>query len=109
MHIENLLYSTAVSELNVQLLLNLTNHPNPFNPTTEISYQVSGDSDVLLKIYNVKGQIVNTLVNEFKSAGEHSIIWNGRDDREQLVESGIYLYQLKAGNEVVSRKMILLK
>ena len=86
-----------------------SNHPNPFNPSTVIRYQVSGDSEVSLKIYNVKGQLVNTLVNDLKPAGEHSVIWNGRDDREKPVESGSYLYQLRAGSEVVSRKMVLVK
>jgi len=90
-------------------VLTLSNHPNPFNPSTTISYHLPEVSRVSLSIYNIKGQLVRAIVNDIKSAGEHSVIWDGIDDREQPVDSGIYLYQLKAGIEVVSKKMVLLK
>ncbi|NQV19232.1 MAG: T9SS type A sorting domain-containing protein [Armatimonadetes bacterium] len=80
------------------------NYPNPFNPTTTISYQLTADSDVDLKIYNVKGQLGETLVNEFKPSGKHSIVWNAEKQA-----SGIYFYKLKAGDFEEIRKMILLK
>jgi len=90
--------------------LELSNYPNPFNPATTISFSVTRNSDFVdLSIYNIKGQLVKQLINDQLLEGQHSLVWNGRDDREQPVESGIYLYQLKTGNNVVSRKMILLK
>lgn len=87
----------------------LGNNPNPFNPVTTISYQLPEDCDVELTIYNIKGQLVKTLVNEIKPPGEHSIIWNGRDDSDKSVSSGIYFYKLKSDNFEKTRKMILLK
>ena len=85
------------------------NYPNPFNPITTISYQLSEISKVSLKIYNIKGQLVNTLINEIKPAGEHSVVWNGIDQSNQSVPSGIYLYRLKTKDDSQIKKMILMK
>ena len=87
----------------------LSNYPNPFNPETTISYQLPEDSEVELIIYNIKGQLVKTLVNELLPAGEHSAIWNGRDTNDKRVGSGIYFYKLEAGDYHKVKKMILLK
>jgi len=96
--------------------MEISNYPNPFNPAgagrspvTTIRYQLPEISKVSLKIYNIKGQLVKALVNEIKPAGEHSIIWDGRDEKEQTVESGIYLYHLRDGTKMVSKKMVLMK
>ena len=85
------------------------NYPNPFNPTTTISYQLPEDSEVELKIYNIKGQKIKNLVNELLPAGAHSIIWNGRDSNGNRVGSGIYFYKLKVGDFQKVRKMMLVK
>ncbi len=85
------------------------NYPNPFNPTTTISFSIPNDSNVELSIFNIKGQKVKTLVNEMLPAGEHSIIWNGRDSNGNRVSSGMYFYKLKAGDFQKVRKMILIK
>ena len=86
------------------------NYPNPFNPETTISYDLSEDSNVELSIYNLKGQIVRTLVNGSQISGHHETVWNGKDDSGKDVSSGIYLYKLNAGNKDIStKKMILLK
>ena len=88
----------------------LSNYPNPFNPTTKISYQLPADSEVELIIYNIKGQKVKTLVDEVLPAGEHSIIWDGRDYNGNRVGSGIYLYKLNVnGKTEAVRKCLLLK
>jgi hypothetical protein len=85
------------------------NYPNPFNPTTAISYQLSAASQVTLKIYDMLGREVATVVNELGSPGKHTAIWNGKNDRGESVASGIYLYQLQSGSSVLTRKMIMLK
>ncbi|HPR17638.1 MAG TPA: S8 family serine peptidase [Candidatus Cloacimonadota bacterium] len=86
------------------------NYPNPFNPTTNISFTLAEESQVKLNIYNVKGQKVRTLVSDKQNAGTHIVTWNGKDDNGSNVGSGIYFYKLQAGARYTSsRKMILLK
>jgi hypothetical protein len=85
------------------------NYPNPYNPATQITYRLPQPGVVSLKIYNVQGQLVRTLVNEYKPAGTHSISWNGRSDLGMKVSSGIYFYRLQAGNFTDTKRMILLK
>jgi len=87
----------------------LPNYPNPFNSMTAISYQLSAVSHVELVIYNILGQKVKTLVRRKQVAGEYLIRWDGRDDAGQEVASGVYIYGLKAGGMVMSRKMLLVK
>ncbi|MCX6135064.1 MAG: T9SS type A sorting domain-containing protein [Ignavibacteriales bacterium] len=85
------------------------NYPNPFNPTTAISYQLSAVSSVALKVYDVLGREVMTLVNGVQAPGSHSVGWDGRDSRGEAVSSGVYLYQLRAGGSAMTRKMVLLR
>ena len=80
------------------------NYPNPFNPTTKISYAIPKAGNVKLVIYNLLGEQVATLVNEFEEAGTHSIDFNG-----QGINSGVYFYQLKDGSFNETKKMVLLK
>jgi hypothetical protein len=88
----------------------LSNYPNPFNPSTTISFSVQQTSSfVILGIYNLKGQKVKILVNEILPIGKHSVIWNGKDEDNNPVSSGIYLYKIRAGDFEKTRKMILLK
>jgi hypothetical protein len=86
------------------------NRPNPFNPTTTIEFSVKERANVQLRIYNVAGQLVRTLVNEAKTPGEvHTATWDGRNDAGQSVSSGVYFYKLVAGSFVQTKKMVLLK
>ena len=85
------------------------NYPNPFNPTTTINYSLKENSNVSLNIYNIKGQKVKQLVSDQLSAGQHSVVWNGKDDSGKSVSSGIYLYKLKTVNFEKTKKMILIK
>lgn len=85
------------------------NNPNPFNPTTEIAFALPNAAHVDLAIYNLLGRRVRTLVSGGREAGEHRVIWDGRDAAGLSVASGVYLYRLSTGNIVESRKMILLK
>jgi len=90
--------------------IEMTNYPNPFNPTTTISFSSTMSTEnTELSIYNLKGQKVKQLVSDKFSAGQHSIVWNGNDDSGKPVSSGIYFYKLKSGNYERTRKMILLK
>jgi len=85
------------------------NYPNPYNPVTQITYQLPQPGVVSLKIYNVQGQLVRTLVNEYKPAGAHSISWNGRSDLGMEVSSGIYFYRIQAGKFTETKRMVLIK
>ena len=96
----------------------LQNSPNPFNVTTTISYAlpviaerelVSGPVHTTLKMYNILGQEVVTLVNETKEAGYHSVQWDGTDGAGQEVPSGVYFYRIEAGTFIETRRMVLLK
>jgi hypothetical protein len=87
----------------------MQNFPNPFNPITEIKYEVPIESQVSLVIYNVLGEVVNTLVDEYQQANIYSVKWDGRDMNGRIVNSGIYFYKLEAGLQVIKRKMTLLK
>ena len=85
------------------------NYPNPFNPITTINYQIPLDQMVILKIYNLIGQEIITLVNEEQYAGNYNIIWNGKDKDNKQLSSGTYFYVLKTQNHSVAKKMLLLK
>ncbi len=85
------------------------NYPNPFNPTTTITYQMPQAGRVSLKIYNMLGQVVRTLVDAEVAAGLHAVTWDGRDGKGDQVASGVYLYQLRVGETIMTRKMLLAK
>jgi len=85
------------------------NYPNPFNPETEISYQLSTFSHVQLKIYDLLGKEIRTLVNSDKPAGSYRISWNGTDNKGKNETSGVYFYRLTANGNISTKKMILLK
>ncbi len=85
------------------------NVPNPFNPTTTIRYDVLTRGDVSLRVYDVSGRLVKTLVNGPQSAGRQSATWDGTDENGNRVGSGVYFYQLKTAGTVFTKKMVLLK
>lgn len=85
------------------------NYPNPFNHETIIKYQLPQSSEVTIKILNPLGQEVRTLFKRRQTAGSYTIVWDGRDEEGRNVESGLYLYQLRAGDLVETRKLILLR
>lgn len=85
------------------------NYPNPFNPSTTIRFALPEASQVSLKIYNARGQLVRTLVSGNYESGVHEIRWDARNDLGETVSSGMYFYRMQAGNFVESRKMVLLR
>ncbi|MBT7039189.1 MAG: T9SS type A sorting domain-containing protein [Bacteroidetes bacterium] len=86
------------------------NYPNPFNPTTNISFAIPNESKVEIEIYNIKGQLVKTIANTSFEQGKHSVMWHGDDKVGKSVASGIYFYKLIVDNkEVGINKMLLLK
>ena len=87
----------------------LPNYPNPFNPSTTITYRVAKTTDVELKIYNVNGELVRTLVTGKQKAGKYTIQWNGVNDNGAPVASGIYFLRMKAGDFSKVQKMTLLR
>jgi len=91
------------------LVLEANNYPNPFNPSTTISYIVPNNGMTTLKIYNLKGQVVRTLVNETREIGSYSATWNGTDDNGQIVSSGMYFYQLSNSGKTITKKMVMTK
>ena len=85
------------------------NFPNPFNPSTQIAYDLAKDSNVRLEIFDLMGRNVKTLVNGKQIAGRHMATWNATDNFGQPVSAGVYLYRLHTANKVFTRKMILMK
>lgn len=85
------------------------NYPNPFNPETEILFQLPAANQVLVKIFNTLGEEILTLVDQQLEAGYHNVHWNGKDEHGNPVSSGLYLYQIRAGSFIQTRKMSLLR
>ncbi len=87
------------------------NYPNPFNPTTSIVFSIKEDNDFAeIEIYNVKGQKVKKLAAQKFSAGEHSVVWNGKDSNNKPVASGVYMYKMSVnGKTINAKKMLMVK
>jgi hypothetical protein len=85
------------------------NFPNPFNPTTTIGYALPEAGDVRVSVFNVLGQEVRILADEHQEAGEHVVVWDGKDSFGSQVASGVYFYRAKLNDYSETRKMVLLK
>jgi PKD repeat protein len=133
--IENMIYASPTRDVENVLTPQVTSlfeaYPNPFNPETRINYSVGIDQTVivrseatkqtslnpepltlnlvLIEVYNIKGQKVRTLVDSPHTAGYYSVVWNGRDDNDREVASGVYLYRMKVGSFTDTKRMILMK
>ena len=111
--LQQLGYPSIFQSLGVKTQL-LPNYPNPFNPETWIPYQLSDDSTVVIHIYNIKGQLIRTIQPGNRKAGvyvtkDKAAYWNGRNQADEPVTSGIYLYSLQAGKFTAIRRMVILK
>ncbi|MBC8457062.1 MAG: T9SS type A sorting domain-containing protein, partial [Deltaproteobacteria bacterium] len=92
----------------------LQNFPNPFNPETWIPFELAKEAEVVIRIYNIKGELVRTLSIGYKPAGsylskEKAVFWNGKNQNGEAVANGLYFYTLKAGKFQATRNMILVK
>jgi hypothetical protein len=98
-------------DVEVVLLYNrlIGNYPNPFNPETTIMFSTAHEGFVCINIYNIRGQRVRGLISEVRGQGNHTVIWDGRNDAGNLVGSGVYFYQMRTGCFVANRRMLLLK
>ncbi|MCZ6766973.1 MAG: T9SS type A sorting domain-containing protein, partial [bacterium] len=85
------------------------NHPNPFNPVTQIRFSVPQDGLARLTIHDISGRLVRVIVNGWMPAGTYVKEWNARNDQGRAVASGVYFYRLEAGQNSVTRKAVLLK
>ncbi|MDP8220366.1 MAG: T9SS type A sorting domain-containing protein [Candidatus Stygibacter frigidus] len=104
-------YFPVGNDIDLPLVTGLgSNYPNPFNPETTISFTTTNSHELTqIDIYNLKGQKIKTLLNEQIPAGQHSVVWNGRNDADKSVSSGVYFYKMKAGKFITMKKMILMK
>jgi flagellar hook assembly protein FlgD len=104
---------TPVTDVTIPPLQSLIlhqNYPNPFNPETTISFTLKDNTlSLKLNIYNIKGQLVKTLYDGALQKGQHSFVWNGTDETNCQVSSGVYFYRLSNGKESRQRKMVLMK
>ena len=108
-----LLNSSLVSTKDIHIISNHNilrgNYPNPFNPSTTISYHLNMPRSVNISVYNIKGQLIKVLVNEGMEAGNNSVVWNGDDTSGKSVSSGIYFYKMETEFGIDIKKMLLLK
>jgi hypothetical protein len=100
--------SVAGSNLPTEYALE-QNYPNPFNPSTNIAFALPKAGKVEVSVYNVLGQEVKTLISEELTAGNHTIVWDGRNGSGSAVSSGIYFYRIVAGDFSQTKKMLMLK
>jgi flagellar hook assembly protein FlgD len=84
-------------------------HPNPFNPQTTVTFTLASPEHVRIAIYDVRGTLVRRLEDRAMPAGEHSLVWDGRDDAGRTGSSGIYFVRMLAGRTVETRKIVMLK
>ena len=105
--------ASVLNEGAIVTSLSLTqNYPNPFNPSTTINYNVDASGMVTLKVYDVMGRLVRTLVDGYKISGYesgYSVVWDGKDQQGQQVSAGLYIYSLQTPTGIKTKKMVLMK
>jgi len=100
--------SAVPSQVNAGAILH-QNHPNPFNPSTRISFSLEASGPVDLRIFDTRGQLVNVLFNGVMGAGSHHAVWNGTDQNGRAMSSGVYFLTLRTGTGTIMQKMMLMK
>lgn len=102
-------FPVGVSDVTVPALSGMKIYPNPFNPTTNIAFYLGKDANVSLDVYNMRGQRVTKLYHGFMKSGQQSVQWNGRDDSNRSVASGVYFVRVKTPGKTQTMKMMLMK
>ena len=104
-------YSVSDADIVILPIKNelLNNFPNPFNPETTIRFNIAVESIVSIDIFNIRGQMVKRLLDGFYERGSHAVVWDGRDETNREMGSGVYFYRMVAGEVVETRRMVLLK
>jgi len=102
-------YETSTYNIINKSHFSAVNYPNPFNPSTTIEFSIQNNSIVELSIFNVKGQMVKTLINESLNIGDYLVTWDGVDNSGSFVGSGVYFYQIKTSSNILTKRMLLLK
>jgi len=109
-NVESIDHTSSIENTTISVSKLIDNYPNPFNPQTLINYSIAISGEVDISVYNIKGQNIITLINEYKEVGNHSINWNGVDKIGKPVSSGLYFYKLKLNNKSIAiKKCLLLK
>ncbi|MCC6549131.1 MAG: T9SS type A sorting domain-containing protein [Ignavibacteriaceae bacterium] len=85
------------------------NYPNPFNPTTKIAYHLPSPGKVFIGIYDINGTLVREILSSTQEAGEHTVFWDSRTGEGTNASSGVYFYQVRFNNSILTKKMILIK
>lgn len=87
----------------------MQNYPNPFNPSTTIEYQIPKTSNIILSIFDVSGKLIKEILNETQAEGAYKVTWDGTNQSNTNVASGIYIYTIKCGEQLLSKRMILIR
>jgi hypothetical protein len=87
----------------------INNYPNPFNPSTAIKFHLPAMAFVNLAIHNIRGEKIRTLVDRWCDSGDHIVEWDGLNDAKQSVAGGVYIYMVRTGTGIESKKMLLLR
>jgi flagellar hook assembly protein FlgD len=103
------LFETEAIETPVTVLTLYQNRPNPFNPTTVIQFLLDDKVHANLSVYDARGRFVANIVDQVLDEGLKEFTWDGKDARGNSVSTGVYFYRLKAGNRVITKKMVLMK
>ena len=91
------------------LELSVQSYPNPFNPETNIHFTLPDQGRIVLKIYDILGREVNTLVDEEKPSGRYTVLWDGQNHLGQVVALGTYFYQIRFRDKIITRKIMLMR
>ena len=83
--------------------------PNPFNPSTNISYELLSSSDVMVSIYDIRGKKIHELMNDMQKQGKHSVRWEGDNNQNRPVSAGLYFCKIKIGKLLTTKKLVFLK
>lgn len=103
----NILFETEAISVPLPSTILYQNNPNPFNPATTIGYELAHTGRITLEVFDATGRIVARLVDAVQTAGYHTAVWNGRNERDEPAAAGVYFYRLTHGKRMISKKMVL--